>query len=54
MRELAERPAQRVVLFVVHWLQVVALADFVVAVVAVGFVGVEVDLPEKSGLLESG
>lgn len=49
MGELTQRTAEGIVFFVVHWvLQEVPLADLVLAVVAVGFVVVEVDLPEKS------
>lgn len=50
MRELPQRPRQVVVFAVVEGvLQVVALADRVLAVVAVGFVVVEVDFAEESG-----
>lgn len=49
VRELPERAAYGVVLLVVHWvLEKVSLADLVLAVVAVGFVGVEIDLSEES------
>ena len=49
MGELAQRTAERVIFAVVHWvLEEVSLADFMFAVVAVGLVVVEVDLPEKS------
>lgn len=52
MRELSQRPREVVVFAVVKGvLQVVALADRVFAVVAVGFVVVEVDFAEESVVL---
>lgn len=50
MRKLAQGACERVVFAVVHGvLEVVARADGVFAVVAVGFVVVEVDFAEESG-----
>jgi hypothetical protein len=47
--ELTQGTAEGVVFLIIHWvLQEVPLADLMFAVIAVGFVVVEVDLPEKS------
>lgn len=46
--ELTQRSAEGVVFLVVHWvLEEVPLTDLVLAVVAIGLVVMEVDLPEK-------
>lgn len=49
MGELTEGSAHRIVFAVVHGvLEEIALADLMFAVVSVRFIGVEIDLPEKS------